>query len=86
MSKSKTDYVVTAVQWIVGASTSFTVRRALVNNVDPKNKREELELTVGSVAVGMMVGEASETYTRNLISTMRDQFNKNRDVHNITDI
>lgn len=79
MSKSKTEIVTTAIQWVVGASTAFTVRRALKNNVDPKNKREQLELEIGSLATGAMVGELSEGYIKRFIDSVVEPFQKNDD-------
>lgn len=74
MSISKTEAAKNVLKFIVGTSTSFTVRRALINNVDPKNKREKLELTVGSFAMGGIAAEASDAYIDRFIEAFKEAF------------
>ena len=72
---SKIDKTKTVLKFIVGTSASFTVRRALINNVDPKNTREKVELTVGSIAVGGVAAEASEAWIDRFVDGIVDAIN-----------
>lgn len=72
---SKIDKTKTVLKFIVGTSTSFTVRRALINNVEPENIREKAELTIGAVAVGGVAAEASEAWIDRVVDSIVEAIN-----------
>ena len=59
-------------KFIVGWSSAFTVGNALRNNVNPKNTVQEVELVVGSIAVGAVVSEAAEEWTDRMVDKFFD--------------
>ena len=65
MNKTKIAKIV--VKNVVGWSTSFTVANALRNNVNPSTPIEQIEVWVGSVAVGAVVAEATEAWSSKII-------------------
>ena len=46
--------------YILGTSVGFTVRTVIANNAQPETLQESLKLTVGSIAVGLVVAEAAQ--------------------------
>lgn len=59
---SKTDTAKSVVKFIVGASTAFTVKRLLRQNIETDKKRHDAEVYIGSAAIGFMAAEAAENH------------------------
>ena len=55
--KTKVDLFVSATSWLIGLSVGFTVNAVLKQNVDTDNKRQEVELYVGSAAISWVTKE-----------------------------
>lgn len=54
---SNTDLAISVTSWLIGVSVGFTVNAVLQQNVETENKRQHLELAVGSAALGWVTKE-----------------------------
>ena len=54
---SKLQFARLAGSYILGTSVGFTVRSVIANNVQPETVQEHLKVTIGSLAIGLVVAE-----------------------------
>ena len=79
---NKLELVKAATKFVVGSSVSFCAANVIRNNVNPTNILQSAEVVVGSVAIGMMAAEHTETWTNKKIDAVHDwyvQFKTNQD-------
>lgn len=69
---SKIKIATTATKVIVGFCAGATTKRVLKNNVEPENKRQEIETYVGSAVIGGVVAEAAEQHIENLFNEIAE--------------
>lgn len=71
---TKTQIAKTIVKNVVGFSTSYTVTRALSNNVQSETPVRKTERFIGSTVVGLIVSDYAERWTDTIIDECIEQF------------
>ena len=55
--KSNLDLFISATSWLIGLSVGYTVNALVQQNVHTENKRQSVELVVGSAAISFVTKE-----------------------------
>jgi hypothetical protein len=86
VKKTNKELIKLAISAIVGLSTSFCVKQAIQNNVEPEDAKEEAKLWIGSTAVGGLVAVHTKDYVDGYVDdafaiyeTIRNLKNKSED-------
>lgn len=69
----KLHYIKLAAQFVVGASVSKVINDIIANNTEPETQIEQIEITVGSCALGWMVSDMAKEWTDTKIDMVAEQ-------------
>lgn len=69
----KLHYIKLAAQFVIGASVSKVINDVITNNTDPETQIEQIEITVGSAALGWMVSDMAKEWTDTKIDQAAEQ-------------
>lgn len=72
----KLHYIKLAAQFVVGASVSKVINDVITNNTDPETTIDQIEITVGSAALGWMVSDMAKEWTDTKIDQIAEQVNE----------
>lgn len=73
---TKTEKAKLAAKFVVGTSVSFLVANVLRNNIETESNFQKAEIWIGSVALGVMAGEQTDTWTDAKIDAIVAHFEK----------
>lgn len=62
-------------KFVVGFCAGATTKRVLKNNVEPENKKQEIETYIGAIAIGGIVAEAAEARIERSINSVVKHYN-----------
>ena len=71
---NKLEIAKTAIGFVVGAGASKITHTIIANNVRPERVIDKITVTAGSIAVGMMVADASKSFTAKKIDDIVKSF------------
>lgn len=78
----KLHYIKLAAQFVIGASVSKVINDVITNNTDPETTIDQIEITVGSAALGWMVSDMAKEWTDTKIDTVAEKIEEIKaDIH-----
>lgn len=69
----KLHYIKLAANFVIGASVSKVVKDIISFNTEAESPIEQIEITVGSLAIGMMVADYTKEWTDTKIDFVAEQ-------------
>lgn len=78
----KLHYIKLAAQFVIGASVSKVINDVITNNTDPETTIDQIEITVGSAALGWMVSDMAKEWTDTKIDAVAEKIEEIKaDIH-----
>lgn len=78
----KLHYIKLAAQFVIGASVSKVINDVITNNTDPETTIDQIEITVGSAALGWMVSDMAKEWTDTKIDAVAEKIEEiEADIH-----